>query len=76
MYAQELKSILLLIIIATLQALVLSRHSDTIAIDKKVCFYRRLFANPIKPCKIITDPVGPLECINKVVYICGPKLFH
>jgi len=28
----------------------LSRHSDTVAIDKKVCFYRWLFANPMKPC--------------------------
>jgi len=28
----------------------LSRHSDTIAIDKRVCFYRRLFADPMKPC--------------------------
>jgi len=36
----------------------LSRHSDTIAIDKKVCFYRRLFADPIKPCRTITSPVG------------------
>jgi len=28
----------------------LSRNSDTIAIDKEVCFYRRLFADPVKPC--------------------------
>jgi len=52
----------------------LSRHSDTIAIDKKVCFYRRLFANPIKPCRTNTYPVGQLGGINKVA--CGPKLFH
>jgi len=38
----------------------LSRHSDTIAIDKKVCFYRLLFAGPIKPHRTNTDPVGPL----------------
>jgi len=36
----------------------LSRHSDTIARDKKVCFYRRLFANPINPRRTNTDPVG------------------
>jgi len=52
----------------------LSRHSDTIAIDKKVCFYRRLFADPIKPCRTNSDPVGPLGCINRVV--CGLNLFH
>jgi len=52
----------------------LSRHSDTTAIDKKVCFHRRLFADPIKPCRTITDPVGPLGGFNKMA--CGPKLFH
>jgi len=52
----------------------LSRHSDTIVIDKKVCFYRQLFANPMKPCWTNSDPVGPLGCINRVA--CGPKLFH
>jgi len=52
----------------------LSRHSDTIAIDKKVCFYRQLFADPIKPCRTNSDPVGPLGYINRVT--CGPKLFH
>jgi len=52
----------------------LSRHSDTIAIEKKVCFYRRLFADPMKPCWTNSDPVGPLGCINRVA--CGPKLFH
>jgi len=52
----------------------LSRHSDTTAIDKKACFYRRLFANPIKPCRTITGPVGPLGGFNKMA--CGPKLFH
>jgi len=51
----------------------LSRQSDTIAIDK-VCLYRWLLANPIKPCRTNTDPVGPLRCINRVA--CGPKLFY
>jgi len=36
----------------------LSRYSDTIAIDKKVCFYRWLFADPIKPYRTIRDPVA------------------
>jgi len=62
-----------LVIIATLKHS-LPRHSDTIAIDKKVCFYRQLFADPIKPHRTKTDPVGPLGCINRVA--CGPKLFH
>jgi len=52
----------------------LSRHSDTIAIDKKVCFYRCLFADSIKPCMTNTDPVGPVGCTNRVA--CGLKLFH
>jgi len=52
----------------------LSRHSDTIARDKKVCFYRWLFADPIKPHRTNIDPIRPLGCINRVA--CGPKLFH
>jgi len=52
----------------------LSIHSDTIAIDKMVYFYRQLFADPIKPCRTNTDPLGLLGCINRVP--CGPKLFH
>jgi len=52
----------------------LSRHSGTTAIDKEVYFYRQLFADPIKPCRTITDPVGPLGGFNKMA--CGPKLFH
>jgi len=52
----------------------LSRHSDTIARDRKICFYRQLFVNPIKPHRTNIDPVGPLGCINRVA--CGPKLFH
>jgi len=52
----------------------LPRHSDTIAIDKKVCFYIWLLADPIKPRRTNTDPVGSLGCINRVA--CGAKLFH
>jgi len=52
----------------------LSRHSDTIAMDKKVCFYRRLFADPIKPHRTITDFVGPLGGFIKVA--CSPKLLY
>jgi len=48
----QLKSILLLIIIATQQ----------------------LFADPAKPQKTKTDPVGPLMGINRVAWV--PKLFH
>jgi len=39
------------------------RHGDTIATDKKVCFYRQHFANPIKPCRTITEPVGHWEAL-------------
>jgi len=39
------------------------RHSDTIAINKKVCFYRQLFADPIKPSRTNTVPVGPLGAL-------------
>jgi len=52
----------------------LSRHSDTIGINKKIYFCRRLFTDPIKLCRTITDPLGPLGGINRVA--CGPKLFH
>jgi len=50
-----------------------SQAHDTIAIDKKVCFYRRHFANPIKSHRTNTDPVELLKCINRVAY--GFKLF-
>jgi len=52
----------------------LSRHSDIVAIDKMVYFYRWLFTDPIKPHKTNTDPMGPLGYINRVA--CSPKLFH
>jgi len=44
----------------------LSRHSNKTAIDKQVCFYRRLFANPVKSQRTKTDPVRPLMGINRV----------
>jgi len=69
MYTQELK----FIAYYNSHTQALSRHSNTIAIDK-VCFYRQLFADPIKLCRTITDPMGPLGGINRVE--CGPKLFH
>jgi len=52
----------------------LTRHNNKIAINIKVCFYRWLFTNPIKPCRTNRDPVESLGCINMVV--CSPKLFH
>ena len=35
--------------------------------DGQVCFHRKLFANPVKPQRCITEPVGPLDGINKDV---------
>ena len=35
--------------------------------DGQVCFHRRLFANPIKPQRCTTEPVRPLDGINKDV---------
>ena len=35
--------------------------------DGKICFHRRPFANPIKPQRCTTEPVGPLDGINKDV---------
>ena len=35
--------------------------------DGQVCFHRRLFAGPVKPQRCITEPVRPLDCINKDV---------
>jgi len=52
----------------------LSRYSDTIAIDKKVCFYRQLLPTISSHAGPTQKPVGPLGCINTVA--CGPKLFH
>jgi len=39
----------------------LSRYSDKFAMDKQVCFYRWLFADPVKPQKIKSDLVGATE---------------
>ena len=35
------------------------------AIDSQVCFYRQLFADPVKPSWCITGPVGPLGSTNQ-----------
>ena len=33
--------------------------------DGQVCFHRRLFADPVKPQRCITEPMRPLDGINK-----------
>jgi len=68
MCAQKLKSILLLIIIATLM------HCNKTAIDKQVCFYRWPFVDPVKSRSTKMDPVKPLRGINRVAWV--PILFH
>ena len=35
--------------------------------DGQVCFHRRLFADPVKPQRCTTEPVRPLDSINKDV---------
>ena len=35
--------------------------------DGQVCFHRRLFADPVNPQRFITEPVRPLDGINKDV---------
>ena len=35
--------------------------------DGQVCFHRRLFANPVKSYRYTTEPVRPLDGINKDV---------
>ena len=35
--------------------------------DGQVCFHRRPFANPVKPKRCTTEPVSPLDGINKDV---------
>ena len=40
--------------------------------DGQVCFHRRLFADPVKPQRCTTEPVWPLDGINKDV--AGAKL--
>ena len=71
----ELKSILLFNIIATFKHCP-DTCSDTIAIEKKVCFYRHLFANPIKPCRTITDTVGPLGALIRWHVVPGCSTRH
>ena len=39
------------------------QYSNKIAIDKKVCFCRRLFYDPIKPCRSNADSVRPLRAL-------------
>ena len=36
-----------------------------VAIDSQVCFYRWLFANPVRPRWCITGPDGPLRSTNQ-----------
>ena len=43
-----------------------------LAKDCQVCFHGGLFANPVKPQRCTTEPVGPLDGINKDV--SGAKL--
>ena len=52
----------------------LHRHSDNTAIDGHVCFYWRLFADPVKPCRAKTDPLVLLRSINKTAW--GVKLLE
>ena len=35
--------------------------------DRQFCFHKRLFANPVKPKRCTTEPVRPLDGINKDV---------
>ena len=35
--------------------------------DGQVCFHRRLYADPVKPQRCTTEPVRPLDGINKDV---------
>ena len=49
----------------------LSRSINYVALDGQVCFHRRLFADPIKPCWCIT--VGPLGSTNQS-WLCARLL--
>ena len=62
---QELKSILLPNIKATLQAYHMAKHCQ-------VCFHRRPFANPVNLRKCTAEPMKPLDGTNKDV--SGAKL--
>ena len=51
----------------------LKHYPDTVtyvcvAIDDRVCFYRRLFSDPQKPLTVTIEPVGLLGGINKVAW--------
>ena len=52
--------------------LALPRCTKHMAKHGQVCFHRRLFANPAKPRRCTTEPVRPLDGINKDV--SGAKL--
>ena len=68
-YTQKLKFIIM--IYSHTQAL--SKHSNKIAINKQICFYEQLFADPVKSQRTKTEPVGP-RGINGIAW--GPILFH
>ena len=40
--------------------------------DGQVCFHRGPFTDPVKPQKYTTEPLGPLDSVNKDV--CGAKV--
>ena len=52
--------------------LALPRCTKHMAKDGQVFFHRGPFANPVKQQRCTTEPVGPLDGINKDVY--GAKL--
>ena len=68
--AQELKCILLPNIKATL--VTLHRHTKHMGKNGQICFHRGLFVNAVKPQRCTTEPVWPLDDINKDV--SGAKL--
>ena len=47
--------------------LILPRCTKHMAKDGQVCFYRRLFADPVNPQRCTTEPVKPLHGTNKDV---------
>ena len=67
--AQELKYILF-----PNYTLALPRRTKYMAKDGQVCFHRRLFANPVKPQRCTTEPVKPLDGINKDVSGATPLI--
>ena len=47
-------------------------HQVYMTVDGQVCFYRQLFADPVKPRGCTTGPLLPLRGTNKTV--CSAKL--